>query len=355
MPMQLSYFLYRCLIIIPVLAAILCTSCTTTGPAVEVVSDKEQVVEELEEDKQSKVKEAISKQEKKQKNASVPSSLQQAPSLSAREYIKKYAREDPTQGKYTLGPDDVISIRVYNNQDLSNESITVSGDGKIKLPLLGNIEVAGLTPPEVEDLITRKLVQNKYLNDPQISVQIQKYQSKEILVLGTVKNPGTYTLKGAESVLDLISRAGGIDFSTGGQNLTLVRTENSPEKGNHKVAIKINLNKLLDGKQQYADLLLQNKDIIYVPAAEKYTIMGEVEDPGDYTIDNGGISIVQAVGKAGGYTRIAAPNRTKIIRSTSDNRKVIQVDMNVLTEQSNYKDMVQIKPNDIIIVPESYF
>lgn len=343
------------LTMIALLGTALClASCGVTGPAVQVIESGDKAVEALEEKEQSKVEMALKEQPEQEKDARVSEVLQEAEGMSAQEYVREYNPSLPGKKEYEIGPDDVISVRVYEEQDLSRDAATVSQDGKINFPLIGRVHVAGLTATQAEERIAKELVREQYLTDPHVTVQVKEYRSKEVLVLGAVENPGGYQLRASESLLDIISRAGGVDFAQSGQELTLVRTMESPENEENRIAVQVNLNKLLDGQQQYADLLLQNKDVIYIPKAKKFTVMGEVEKPGSYLIDNSGLSIVEAVGKAGGFTRIAAPNRTKIIRSNEEGKKVLRVNMNMLTERSDNPEIVQIQPHDIIIVPESY-
>jgi len=330
-------------------------SCGATGPAVQVIESGDKAVEALEDKEQSKVQEALEKQPETEQDSRVSRVLRQARSMSAREYVREYRQGPSGEKEYRIGPDDVISVRVYEEPDLSREEATVSQDGRINFPLIGRTEVAGLSPTQAEQRIAEKLVEQRYLTDPHVTVRVQEFHSKEVLVLGAVENPGGYYLRASESLLDILSRAGGVDFAKGGQMLTLIRTHQDPDNGENKIAIQVNLSKLMGGQQQYADLLLRNKDVIYIPKAKKFTVMGEVQEPGSYMIDNSGLSIVEAVGKAGGFTRIAAPNRTKIIRTGEEGKKVIRVNMNVLTERSDNPDMVNIQPHDIIIVPESYF
>jgi polysaccharide export outer membrane protein len=319
-----------------------------------VIESGDKAVQALEEKEQSKVQEALEQQPEGDQDSRVSRVLREARSMSARAYVREFRQGLTGEKEYQIGPDDVISVRVYEEPDLSREGATVSQDGRINFPLIGRTRVAGMTPTQAEQRIAEKLMREQYLTDPHITVQVKEFRSKEVLVLGAVENPGGYYLRASESLLDILSRAGGVDFAKGGQRLTLIRTHQDPDNGENKIAIQVNLNKLMGGQQQYADLLLRNKDVIYIPKAKRFTVMGEVQKPGSYIIDNSGLSIVEAVGKAGGFTRIAAPNRTKIIRSNGEGKKVIRVNMNVLTKRSDNPEMVQIQPHDIIIVPESY-
>ncbi|MFO7876508.1 MAG: polysaccharide biosynthesis/export family protein [Desulfovermiculus sp.] len=337
--------------------AAMLAACAAPGPAVQTMDSNSKALQDLGQEQQSKVEEALQEKqtEEEEKDSRVSKALEQATIMTCREYLRSYGQSGEETPEYTIGPGDVIGIQIFDEPGLSRESVTVSDEGLINYPLIGRVKLGGLTTTQAEERVAEKMTDDQYLLAPHVSVQVKEYLSKEVLLLGAVKKSGTYQLKASETLLDIISRAGGVDFSRGGSELTLIRNEETPEKGEHKVAIRIDLDQLLDGASQYANLTLKNKDVLYIPGAKKFTVMGQVKDPGDYSLDNGGLSIVEAVGKAGGFTRIAAPNRAKIIRMTEDGTKVIQVNMNKLTQGDAESQSVPILPNDIIIVPESYF
>ena len=334
---------------------VMLAACASTGPVVQTMDSDPKALEDLGQEQQTKVEEAFEEQQKEEKDARVSRALQQATIMTCREYVRSYGQSLAEIQEYTIGPGDVIGVQIFDEPSLSRESVTVSEEGLINYPLIGRVEVVGLTPTRAEERIAERMMEGQYLLDPHVSVQVKEYLSKEVLLLGAVHNPGTYQLKASESLLDIISRAGGVDFSRGGSELTLIRNEETPAKGRHKVAVRIDLEQLLDGASQFANLTLKNEDVLYIPEAKKFTVMGQVKNPGDYSLDNAGLSIVEAVGKAGGFTRIAAPNRTKIIRMTEEGKQVMQVNMDKLTEGAAGTKNVPIKPHDIIIVPESYF
>ncbi len=98
-----------------------------------------------------------------------------------------------------------------------------------------------------------------------------------------------------------------------------------------------------------------DKDLLYIPTAEHIYIIGQVKSPGSYTIPEGEITLVGAIGMAGGFTRIAARNKTRIIRLEDGVEKIIEVKVDAITEAGKKIQDVQIKPGDIIVVPESFF
>jgi polysaccharide export outer membrane protein len=104
-----------------------------------------------------------------------------------------------------------------------------------------------------------------------------------------------------------------------------------------------------------SNLLLKNKDIINIPKADKIFVIGQVNEPGDYILKDRDIGIVEAIGMAGGFTRIAAANRVHIIRTEDGVDKKYTVNVDMITEEGKKGEDIVLKPNDVIVVPESYF
>jgi polysaccharide export outer membrane protein len=184
---------------------------------------------------------------------------------------------------------------------------------------------------------------------------VTDYKSKKFLVLGAVKNPGSYSLQAQERVLDAISRAEGIDFQKAGKQGMIVRTENPNTAKERKVVINFDMQSLLKGRDQISNLFLADKDVLYIPPAEHFYIIGQVKEPGSYPITDREISLVEAISMAGGFTPIAARNRTRIIRVENGAEKIIEVKVDAITDAGKKIQDVLIQPNDIVVVPESFF
>lgn len=280
--------------------------------------------------------------------------------------VSQYLLEHPearglTGGDYRVGGYDVLSIIVYGEKDLSRGAVRVSADGYISFPLIGRIKVDNLTTSEIERLIARKLAEEQYLLDAHISVMVTGYNSKRFLVLGAVKSPGSYSLQAQERVLDAISRAGGIRrtreayWERAGKKGMIIRTENLATDRERKIVINLDLEGLLKGSDQISNIFLIDKDVLFIPTAEHFYIMGQVIHPGSYSITDKEITLVEAISIAGGFTRIAARNRTRIIRVENGIEKIIEVRVDAITKTGKKIQDVPIKPGDVIVVPESFF
>jgi polysaccharide export outer membrane protein len=281
--------------------------------------------------------------------------LESSSHISVQDYLKSFGQTSAGNREYTVGGNDVLSIMVYEEKDLSRDSVTVATDGSITFPLLGRVQVGGMTPAQIEERIARALTSEGYLVSPHVSVSVKEFRSKNVVVLGAVKNPGRYNLQSQETLLDILSRAGGVDFSSGGSRTTIMRKEPVNDSQTQRLAITLNIKRLFSGEDQFGNLLLQNEDVIFIPMAEKVYIMGEVMKPGEYVIEDRDATVIESIGMAGGFTRIAAPNRTTIIRMENGRERILTVPVDDITQKGLRSSDITLRDKDIVIVPESYF
>ncbi|QJT11087.1 polysaccharide biosynthesis/export family protein [Oceanidesulfovibrio marinus] len=274
--------------------------------------------------------------------------------MSPSEYLAKYG-SGSVDSDYQVGGEDILSIYVYEQPELTRELVPVSGDGFISFPFVGALQVAGMTTEQIGSAIRAKLMEGGYLIDPQVSVVVKEYKSKTVLILGAVETPGRYQLESNETLLDILSRAEGVSLREGGNlnRASLVRIVEDASGRQTKVSIEFDLRRLLSGQDHLANLALRDGDVIYVPMADKVYVMGEVQNPGAFVMGDNQLNIVEAIGLAGGFTRLAAPNRTKIVRKDGGVDRIFIVDVDDITEGDGQGFIV--KPNDIVIVPESFF
>lgn len=149
---------------------------------------------------------------------------------------------------YRVGPTDVLSITVYENDDM--ETLTrVEEDGTIKLPLLDQVEVAGMTVVEISKHI-EGLLADGYLVDPHVSVFVTEFKSQKVVVMGQVKNPGLYELTEKFTVIEVISRAGGFTDIAAQNSLKIIRKHDDGEKMINDI--------------DYSDMVMPD-DVIVVP------------------------------------------------------------------------------------------
>ena len=306
--------------------------------------------------------------------------------LTVAEYLSRF--DEPVEileEDYSVGGSDVLTILVYDEPDLSRSNVRVARDGTVSFPLLGRLQVGGQTISQIEEFISRRLAEGQFLLDAQITVLIDKYGSKKYQVLGEIRKPGSYPLKAEERLLDAISMAGGVDPETAGKEVMIVRTlkpiapaetagtvtaadddllwGRSPsftgtgdsEHRPAQIVITVELYRLLRGNDLISNLHLHDNDVIYLPKAEFFFIMGEVKSPGSYKFTQKNLTLIGAIGTAGGFTNIAARKKTRIIRVENGVEKIITVNVDAITSAGRKIQDVRIQPNDIIIVPQSFF
>jgi polysaccharide export outer membrane protein len=158
---------------------------------------------------------------------------------------------------YKIGPEDVLDVAVWNNPAISRTT-PVRPDGMISLPLLNDMQAAGLTPMQLRDQIAKKLAE--YLPNPEVSVIVREVNHFKISVLGEVKKPGRYDFKSQATVLDAIAVAGGLSDFAARSKIVILRNDGSGTK-----RIPVNYNKIVSASAEQDDVKLQPGDIVMVP------------------------------------------------------------------------------------------
>jgi polysaccharide export outer membrane protein len=365
-PENIPVFLKACACVFLILFV---SACATGGPVVTVseVEDSSGNLKKLELKKEDlskieEIKKDLVSREQDPKAAALLDILEKSTSLTVSEYLALYPEENAAVSDYRIGGYDVLSILVYEEKDLSRESVRVTAEGFITFPLIGQIKVADLTTTEVEKLISQLLAEKEYLIYAHVSVMVTKYEGRKFSALGAVSNPGQYPIQGRERVLDGISKAGGLASvrQFGGreepqsQEGMIIRTIRGKDSGK-KVVITFDLQGLLKGRDQQANILLAENDVLYIPSADFFYIIGEVKNPGSYAFTKKDITVVEAISMAGGFSHIAARNKTRIVRVEKGKEKIFVINMDAITKSGKMIQAVPIKPNDLIVVPESFF
>ena len=159
---------------------------------------------------------------------------------------------------YMIGDDDVLSISVWKEPDLSNK-VPVRSDGKISLPLIGEVQAAGRTPSQLEQDITAKL--RSYINDPQVTVIVQEMNSQKFSILGQVTKPGSYPLTAGATIVDAIATAGGFKDFAKKKSIYVLRQI----PGGEERRIAFNYEEFIKGKDTAKNITLKPHDTIVVP------------------------------------------------------------------------------------------
>lgn len=158
---------------------------------------------------------------------------------------------------YFLGPEDVLDVLVWKNEDLSR-SVAIRPDGKISLPLIGDVQAAGLTSSQLRDSIKERL--GEYKETPEVSVIIREVNSFSVFVLGEVARPGKFQLRSETTLLQALTLSGGFTQYAVLENIILLR-----RVAGRETRRRIRFSDIIDGKDPDANVVLQRGDTIVVP------------------------------------------------------------------------------------------
>jgi polysaccharide export outer membrane protein len=162
--------------------------------------------------------------------------------------------------QYKINPTELLQITVYQEPDLER-TVRVTNDGCISYPLIGKVQVSGLTVIEAEEKIAALLGKDYYVN-PQVSIFIKEFQAEKVVIIGEVKNPGAYDLpQGREiTLLEAVALAGGFTKVASADSIRIIRVENGKQK-----YIPVRVSDITKGGDKSKDIILKPGDIIYIP------------------------------------------------------------------------------------------
>lgn len=168
--------------------------------------------------------------------------------------VSNAATTDPA---YIIGAQDVLDISVWKEKELT-ETVPVRPDGRISLPLLNDMQAAGLTPTQLADQITKGL--KKFVTDPQVTVVVTQINSQRVYLIGEVKRAGAYPLLPGETVLQALSSSGGFTMFANMKKIYVLRTVNGKQD-----KYPVNYKDVVDGKRPDQNIVLKAGDTIVVP------------------------------------------------------------------------------------------
>lgn len=244
----------------------------------------------------------------------------------------------PGNQDYRLGPGDSIGVQVYQSPDLSVDA-RVSESGLISYPLVGTVQLGGLTISAAERKIADALKTGGFLNAPQVNIVLRQVRGSQVAVLGQVSKPGRYPLETTNTrVSDMLAAAGGVT-PTGDDVLIVTGT-----RAGQPFRKIIDIPALFLNTRSSEDILLAAGDSLYVDKAPVFYIYGEAQKPGPYRIERE-MTVMQALAQGGGPTTRGSQNRL-LLHRRDVNGKVVEA-------VPKLSDLV--RANDVIFVRESIF
>jgi polysaccharide biosynthesis/export protein len=287
------------------------------------------------------------------------------------------------QAEYRIGAHDLLEINVFEAPDL-NRSLRVSASGEISMPLLGPIQSTGLTARELEGVIEIKLRQ--YMKDPHVGVFVTAVESHPVSVVGAVKKPGVFQIRGTKTVLEMLSMAEGLSDDAGDEVLVMRgaglqfgsdSTQSSvnpdlapasapqqaaqghpntapPDKASDNETIKINLKDLLESGDKRYNVPVYPGDIVKVTRGGIIYVIGDVKKPGGFVLKSDQyMSVLKAVALAEGLNATAAKSRTKIIRTDEKTGQRTEFPIDLGKVLAGKSPDTPLRPADIVFVPNS--
>lgn len=237
---------------------------------------------------------------------------------------------------------DLVRVSVYGNPDLTTEA-KISAAGMLNFPLIGELKVGGVSAPEAEQLISKRLIKEGFLKRAQVNLIVLQSSSQQVSILGQVMKPGKYSIEpGAKTLFDFIAISGGVS-AKGSDVITIVRMGDSPSK-----RITVNIDELFltadEQKINDANILMNANDVIYVPEAPVFYVYGQANRPGVYRYKSG-MTVAQAISAGGGISTRGSERGIEISRRNSDG-KLEHIDASLADT---------ISANDLITIEESLF
>jgi polysaccharide export outer membrane protein len=329
--------------------------------------------------------------------ASSPKNLERLQALWA-------VRSQPSSTDYPIGVGDVIQISVPGVDDFKERTVRVGTEGNIDLPLIGTVRAAGLTEQDLRDKLTHAL--DKYMYDPQVDLFVKYYKSRQVAVVGAVRSPGLVTLSGAgETIIDVLTQAGGttpaaadevvIMPQVSGEALKLQRisqsisspasdagrpvstadngdphadppadaptvppAQNAPtlddlqNSVSNGPAVVIPLKATaMTGSGRFMNMPVEPGDIVVVPGGGNVMVTGWVQRPGYFQVGSG-LTVLGAVGSAGGAMYAADEADATLMRSDANGNKVA-IPVNLDKIATGADPDIPVRANDVIDVPYS--
>ena len=249
---------------------------------------------------------------------------------------KKVAEE----ASYLLGAGDVLKITVYNNADLSLET-KISEAGAISYPLVGDVQVMGLSVSAAEKKLAKLLDTGGFVKKPQINILVTLYQSKMISVLGSVLKPGRYPLDRATNLADMLALVGGAN-ADGSDLVTIIGKKGKKEYDLHNI---------VDKGESAQNIPLEGGEIIYVHARD-VAVMGQVNRPGKYAVTGGVRTLSDFLSVAGGINSGGSDLITvTTMRAGKQSRFEVDIDKLFRTGNSTYD--IELASGDTVYVPRA--
>jgi polysaccharide export outer membrane protein len=262
---------------------------------------------------------------------------------------------------YCVGPEDVLEVTIFEwelREETKTVEVRVAESGVISLPVLGDLPVQGFSVSEIRKIIETHLVDGGFIREPRVSVIVEEFRSKRVAVVGAVMDPGVYTLRqNATTVLDILSLAGGIS-DRAGYVLYVVRTgaaepndprnDAPPPEGEVMV---IDLYELLEMGDLTLNAVLTDGDVVNVPEAKRFAVIGFVGAPGSFPLKKP-TTVLEGIAMAGGLKSAEASLRLCALRRQTEQGETL-IPLDLIAISQGMAPNFFLMPNDVVEVRQT--
>ena len=242
-----------------------------------------------------------------------------------------------------IGPGDMVQVDVLDTPEMSQQ-VRVTDGGDIPLAYLGTMHVAGDTPGAAAERIQQALTQRGIMRHPEVTVRVQEYATQDVAVLGQVHSPGSYPIATAQTILKVLSLAGGV-LDTADRHIVVKRRATQEQVDYY---LSNNPSQAFE-----AIVTVHPGDTVLVSRAPVVYILGDVNRPGGYAIatNDSHLMLLQAMAMAGSASKTSAPSRARLIRKTPNG--VTETALHLDEIEKGKREDIELRADDIVYVPFS--
>jgi polysaccharide export outer membrane protein len=248
------------------------------------------------------------------------------------------------QESLLIGPGDLIQINVMDTPEMEQQ-VRVTDDGNVPLAYVGSVHVAGQTPATAATIIQGALIEKKVMRKPQVTVRMMELATQDVSVLGQVRTPGTYSITTPQTILKILSLAGGLTESAD-RHVVIKRNKSGEQL---KYYVSNNAEQALSNV-----VMVYPGDTVLIARAPMVYVMGDVNRPGAYAIttNDAHLSLLQVIAFAGSASKTAVQSKVRLIRTTDHGPVELPVNLDAI--QKGKQADLALQPNDILYVPFSW-
>jgi polysaccharide biosynthesis/export protein len=250
-----------------------------------------------------------------------------------------------------IGPRDLIAIQVYDSPEMTR-TVRVGSDGYIRLPMVKQrIKAEGLMPDDLEASLAQALEEEGLIVDPFVSITVAEYSSRPISVAGAVKTPLTFQASAPVTLLEAITRAGGLTAETGSEIL-ISKSQPGPDGEQTSLIQRVPVKALIDAADPDANIKLTGGEEVRVPEAGKVFVVGNVKRPGAFAVQDGGeTTVLKMLAMAEGLSQFAGKQAFIYRREGNGSKNEIPIQLGRIMERK--APDAPLLPNDVLYIPDS--